>query len=105
MRAGGLNARYWRSGVAIQSKCRTNDSGVAQENYGLIHDLSAIPPVRAGRDAGLPKAIEFCRMKFRAVEDRAGGMANKIFPRLPCRRRFESMPAAATSKTRRSRGH
>src|SRR5438093_652243 len=24
---------------------------VAQENYGLIHDLSAMPPARAGRDA------------------------------------------------------
>jgi hypothetical protein len=68
--------------------------------------LSAIPPPHAGRDAGLPKAIfEFYRMKFETIEDRAGGMANRIFPRLPCRHRFESMPPAATSKTRYSRGH
>ena len=51
--------------LQIQSKCRTNDSDVAQENYGLIHDLSAIPPARAGGMRSLPKAIfEFCRMKF-----------------------------------------
>jgi hypothetical protein len=48
--------------------------------------------------------FEFCGMKFRAIEGRADGMANRIFPRLPCRRRFETMPAAATSKTRRSCG-
>jgi hypothetical protein len=40
-------------------------SDVAQENYGLIHDLSAITPSARWGDAGLPKAIfEFCRMKF-----------------------------------------
>jgi hypothetical protein len=33
---------------------------VAQENYGLIHDLSAIPPARAGRDAP-PKHSNFAR--------------------------------------------
>ena len=39
--------------------------GFAQENYGLIHDLSAITPSARWGDAGLPKAIfEFCRMKF-----------------------------------------
>jgi hypothetical protein len=43
--------------------------------------------------------------EIRAMEDRAGGMANRMFPRLPCRRRFESMPDATTSKTRYSRGH
>ena len=69
------------------------NSDVAQENYGVIHDLSAIPQASAGRDAGQPKAIfEFCGIKFRAFEGRAGGMANRIFPRLPCRRRFETMP-------------
>jgi hypothetical protein len=36
---------------------RPTDSDVAQENYGLIHDLSAIPQASAGRDAGLPKAL------------------------------------------------
>ena len=71
---------------------RPTSRDIAQENYGLIYDLSAIPPARAGRDAGLPKALfEFCGMKFRTREHRAGGMANRIFPRLPCRRRFESM--------------
>ena len=60
--------------LRFQSKCRTNDSGAAQENYGPIHDLSAIPPARAGRAAGKPKAIfEFCGMKFES-------------PRGPCRR-------------------
>jgi hypothetical protein len=106
MRATGLNARYWRPGVEIQSKCQTNEQRRRSEELRTIHDLSAIPPVHAGRDAGLPAAIfEFCRMKFEAIEHRAGDMANRIFPRLPCRRRFESMPAAATSKTRCSRGH
>ena len=82
---------------------RTN-GGFAQENYGLFYDLSALPT--AGRHAGPPNAIAgFCGVKFQAVEDRACGMANRIFPRLPCRRRFESMPPAVTSKTRWSRGH
>jgi hypothetical protein len=79
---------------------------VAPENYGSIHDLSAMPQAPAGRDAGPPTAIlESCRMKFESHQDRAGGMANRTFPRLPCRRRFESMPPAVTSKTRYSRGH
>ena len=48
------------------------NSDVAQENYGFIHDLSAIPPARAGRDTARRSVIfEFCRMKFRAIEDRA----------------------------------
>src|SRR6266446_161225 len=59
----------------------------------------------AGRDAGPPKANEFCGMKFRAVEDRACGMANRIFPRLPSSHRFETMMAVTTSKTRCSCGH
>ena len=84
---------------------RPTNSAIAPQNYGSFHDLSAIPPAWAGRDAGLSAIFEFCGMKFRAFEHRAGGMANRIFPRLPCRRPFESMPAAAPSKTRRSRGH
>ena len=43
---------------------KPTSSDVAQENYGLIHDLSAIPPARADRDAGLPRIFEFCRLKF-----------------------------------------
>jgi hypothetical protein len=38
---------------------KPTNSGVAQENYGLIHDLSAIPPARTGRDTGLPRIFEF----------------------------------------------
>ena len=44
---------------------RPTNRDVVQENYGLIYDLSAIPPARAVRDVGKPKAIfEFCGMKF-----------------------------------------
>lgn len=62
---------------APESRFRVNvgptNSDVAQENYGLIHDLSGIPPAPAGQDAGRPKAIfKFCRMKFES-------------PRGPCR--------------------
>jgi hypothetical protein len=47
----------------------TNDD-VAQENYGLIHDLSDVSPARAGRDTGLAESIfEFCGMKFQTLED------------------------------------
>jgi hypothetical protein len=77
-------------------------SGAAQENYGLIHDLSAIPPVPAGARAAERNA-GILRGEIPSAEDRACDMANKIFPRLPCRRRFESMPAP--SKTRHWRGH
>jgi hypothetical protein len=85
--------------LGFRVNVRPTNSDVAPENYGFTicqpcHRL-------AGDEAGLPKAtFESCRMKSKAIEDRAGGMANRIFPRLPCRRRFESMPAAATSKTR-----
>ena len=75
----------------------------AQENYGLIHDLSAMPPVPAGTRAAERNA-RILRGEIPSSEDRACDMANKIFPRLPCRHRFETMPAAATSKTRYSRG-
>ena len=86
---------------------RRTDSALAPKNYGLVHDLSAIPTAApaAGIRGFAERDLEFCRMKFRAIEDRAGGMANRIFPRLPCRHRFETMPAATTSKTRHSRGH
>ena len=60
MRATGLNARYWRPGVEIQSKCQTNEQRRRSGELRTIHDLSAIPPAHAGRDAGL----EFCGMKF-----------------------------------------
>jgi hypothetical protein len=84
---------------------RPTNGDVAQQNYGA-HLRFVSHTAVTGRRGCLPKAIlEFCEMKFQAREGRAGGMANTIFPRLPCRRRFESMPAAATSKTRRSRGH
>jgi hypothetical protein len=36
---------------------RPTSSAVAPQNYGSFHDLSAIPPARAGRDAGLLNAI------------------------------------------------
>jgi len=75
---------------------RTN-GGFAQENYGLFYDLSALPT--AGRHAGPPNAIaEFCGVKFPANEDRACGMANRIFPRLPCRHRFETMPPSGSKQ-------
>ena len=79
---------------------RPTNSDVAQQIYGLIHDLSAIPPTRSA----LGGLLRIFREESPTREGRAGGMANRIFPRLPCRRRFESMPAAATSKTRYSRG-
>ena len=44
---------------------RPTNSAIAPQNYGSFHDLSAIPPARAGRDTGLLNAVlEFCRMKF-----------------------------------------
>src|SRR3954463_10049872 len=69
-------------------------SVIAPKNYGSFHDLSAIPAATAGPGYRPPNAfLEFCRMKFRAIEGRACDMANRIFPRLPCRRRFDSMMA------------
>jgi hypothetical protein len=31
---------------------KPTDSVIAPKNYGSFHDLSAIPPARAGRDTG-----------------------------------------------------
>ena len=107
MRAAGLNARYWRPGVAIQSKCQTNEqrrrSGELRTHSRFVSHTAGC----AGDAASLPKAIfEFCRMKSEShARTVPAAWLTRIFPRLPCRRRFESMPPAATSKTRYSRGH
>src|SRR5258705_1001410 len=93
---GGLELRF-------RVNVRPTNRDVGQEKYGLFRDLSAMPPARA-RTGMRASLFEFCGMKFRPLEGRAGSMANRIFPRLPCRPRFESMPAAATSKTHHSRG-
>src|SRR5258705_8624442 len=84
---------------------RPTNRAIAPDNYGSFHDLSAIPPARRP-GYGPPNAtLEFCWMKFRAAEDRACGMANRIFPRLPSSHRFETMIVVTTSKTRCSCGH
>ena len=49
---------------------RPTSCAIAPENYGSFHDLSDVPPARAGRDTGLTESMfEFCRMKFRSIED------------------------------------
>ena len=45
---------------------RPTGSVITPKNYGSFHDLSAIPPARAGRDTGRNARLEFCRMKFEA---------------------------------------
>src|SRR5947209_19749783 len=44
---------------------RPTGGDVAQENYGLIHDLSAIPPARGGRDAGPAESVRILRDEIR----------------------------------------
>jgi hypothetical protein len=61
---------------------RPTDSDVTPQNYGLIYDSSAIPSARPGRGPA-EAVLEFCGMKFRAIEDPSGGMANRTFTRLP----------------------
>ena len=71
MRAAGLNARYWRSGVAIQSKCQTNEPRCRSgELRALSRFVSHTGGACAGRDAGL--ALRILRDEIRK-------------PRGPCR--------------------
>ena len=78
---------------------RPTNSGFAPKNYGPFHDLSAI---HARRRAAANAASRILQDEIPSRRAPCRCMANRIFPRLPCRRRFETMPAAATSKTRRS---
>src|SRR5204863_5839174 len=47
MRARGLNARYWRPGVAIQSKCQTNEprrrSGELRAHSRFVSHTAGVP--------------------------------------------------------------
>ncbi len=94
MRAGGLNARYWRPRVAIQSKCQTNGQRHRSEELRIISRfVSHTAGVRGPGYRPLNAFIEFCRMKFESHRGPCLRMASRIFPRLPCRRRFASMTA------------
>ena len=60
------------------------DSGSLRRTTGSFTICQPYRPPGGMRSAECN--AEFCRVKFQAIEDRACGMANRIFPRLPCRR-------------------
>jgi hypothetical protein len=43
--------------LRFRVNARPTSSAVAPQNYGSFHDLSAISPARASRDAGLLNAM------------------------------------------------